>query len=101
MQGIHRKIEKAIDRLNTLRGKPYLALGAYYYADVRGDGIFRPRVYVSLGPDGGLGEAYDFSRNDGLTYTGLLQRIEDACAALEAAAPAPITSEPGFDGRKS
>lgn len=40
--------------LNEKRGLKYPAVGYTYFADVRGDGVFSPRVYEVTTPSGGV-----------------------------------------------
>lgn len=95
MRGIHRKIELAVQRLNALRGKRYPDVGSLYYADVKGDGRFRPRLYVSCNPQGGL----VLSAMNCRTYSLTLLCLEFTAGLTFPGAP--ITNSPGFDGRKS
>lgn len=42
----HKQIEKAVAALNARRGLSYPSHGYLQYADIRGDGVYRPGFYV-------------------------------------------------------
>lgn len=50
----HNHVNDACIAYNEARGIKYPAMGALYYADVKGDGIYRPCVYVVSSSSGGL-----------------------------------------------
>jgi len=53
-----RKIEKALAALNVRRGFAYPDKGYSYFADVRGDGVYKPRVYVIVNASGGVSDSF-------------------------------------------
>lgn len=40
--------------LNTIRGLRYPDVGYCYFADLKGDGTYSPRVYTIVNPQGGV-----------------------------------------------
>lgn len=40
--------------LNAMRGLQYPEVGYCYFADVKGDGTYSPRVYTIVNPQGGV-----------------------------------------------
>jgi hypothetical protein len=82
MQGIHAKIDKAVRKLNAIRGKPYPDIGAFYYADVRGEGNFKPKIYVCINANGGLSEYCGLLNRS--TYAATLRGIELEISLIQA-----------------
>ena len=55
------KIDKLCAAINQARGLSYPSIGYLFYADIRGDGIKRPRsVWQITNGGGGVSRAYDY-----------------------------------------
>ncbi|UUV43072.1 hypothetical protein RCDORA_99 [Rhodobacter phage RcDora] len=50
--------ERLLAELNAARGLKYPDIGYCYFADVKGDGTYNPRVYTIVNPQGGVTLSY-------------------------------------------
>ena len=64
----------ALARLNAARNLTYPDVGYSYYADIKGDGVYRPRVYTVTNARGGV----THSSMNGATKRKTLERINAA-----------------------
>lgn len=71
MKRIHKEIDGAIQRLNFARRLTYPMIGHLRFADIKGDGVYRPRVYAIINAGGGV----CYSELNGADYSATLANI--------------------------
>lgn len=64
-------IVDALATLNTKRGLTYPDIGYSYFADIKGEGVYRPRVYTIVNSKGGV----TYSHMNGATKRKTLDPI--------------------------
>lgn len=77
----HKHIEKAVQALNVRRGLSYPSDGYLQYADIRGDGIYRPGFWTMHRTH--ASDASGGSYNYGLTNVSSLYRGRTLRETLE------------------
>ena len=76
------KIDKLCSAINEKRGHVYPSIGYIYYADVKGDGIKRPRsVWQIISAHGGVVRAYEYSGNPRQIVAALQQTLNSIGSA--------------------
>jgi len=71
-----RDVQRACDRYNKAHGlESHMQPGYLQWADVRGDGQYRPGLRVTVNTSGGIGNSYDLR---GKTKRETIARIEAA-----------------------
>lgn len=70
----HADISRAVAKLNEAAGLTYSAIGYHLYQDVRGEGIYRPRIYRIINEGGGV----TYSPLNGRTMRETLAKVTAA-----------------------
>jgi hypothetical protein len=70
-----RDVQRACDRYNKAHGFNAHSIGFLQWGDVRGDGLYRPGLWVTVNTSGGIGSSYDLR---GKTKRETIARIEAA-----------------------
>ena len=72
------KIDLLCDSINQSRGLNYPSIGYLFYADVKGDGIKRPRlVWQVISDHGGIGRAYEYRGSPHQTIKALQKTLNE------------------------
>ena len=82
----HKHIERAVQALNARRGLSYPSHGYLQYADIRGDGVYRPGFWVMhrTHASDASGGAYNYGLNNvsslyrGRTMRETLDKVNSA-----------------------